>query len=417
MSAGIFLDRMQALITLLLAPLVSLSAWGRKRLAFEAQRSAPMRDPQWAFHVSSEGELEQVRPWISELLARGERLQLLFTSESVLKAQQELLRLHPQQVELIPLPLLSYRPGLMPRLVRAPRLVMVRYDFFPHLLRLARERQAVLVWASLIGKEDKLRFFQWRAFYHWLFSAFKLIVPATVADEKLLRSMGLAGVAAACEMRVARIDARLAQAQATFSSKFPHWEKFQAWWQQVPRERRLVLGSVWESDLALFSDPVFRAQLASGQWRVAVVPHKLSAQWSEKLASIGVTSFDVHSNWPGSASGSCAVINLKGVLCELYGEAHWAYVGGGFERSVHSVLEPFVAGASVRCGRAVHRSSEVRLIQAVAPHRLAVLADAQELFGSLISSPPPQNLTGLPEWRDNQKMLLVSHLQRARALC
>src|SRR5690606_11150334 len=54
-----------------------------------------------------------------------------------------------------------------------------------------------------------------------------------------------------------------------------------------------------------------------------------------------------------------------GVLCELYADLGLAYVGGGFEASVHSILEPLVAGVDrLAAGPKNERSTEFDIARA-----------------------------------------------------
>jgi 3-deoxy-D-manno-octulosonic-acid transferase len=61
------------------------------------------------------------------------------------------------------------------------------------------------------------------------------------------------------------------------------------------------------------------------------------------------------------------------MLCELYQYFDCAYIGGGYEKSIHSVLEPFLMGAKVLCGPKIHRSTEYDYIHEVAPDEIVVL--------------------------------------------
>jgi 3-deoxy-D-manno-octulosonic-acid transferase len=112
------------------------------------------------------------------------------------------------------------------------------------------------------------------------------------------------------------------------------------------------------------------------------------------------------------------LINLKGVLCELYSQVGHVYVGGGFGRSVHSVMEPFVAGARVYCGPKVYRSTEVEAIQALGGNFLRVVAEHSRLahcYSERFES--AQDLTRRQEWLDNQAIRLKLNLAEVKQLC
>ena len=75
----------------------------------------------------------------------------------------------------------------------------------------------------------------------------------------------------------------------------------------------------------------------------------------------------------------------KGVLCELYQKFDLAYVGGGFEKSIHSVLEPFWAGCQVVCGPGTHRSTEFDYCQSILKDKIQSFEKRGEIANYLCS--------------------------------
>lgn len=411
------LDLVHALLVVILWP-VRLTAWGRKRVAFERERDPVLKDVQWTFEVSSEGEFEQIRPWLESLMLESERIELVFASESVQKRVKEFKERYPLQVRLFPMPLLTHTPWELVRCLKAPRLVLCRYDFFPSLM--ARSTVATViagvVWASFTGKRDRLKKRFWREFYRWLYSSFRWVVPATHEDELIYHNLCSLKVFPTNEMRVPQIINRLSMAEQTLRTKFPHWEKFQTYMQKYTASSRWVLGSFWEQDLAFLNNESLRSDVIAGKTFVMVVPHQLGAHWREKI-SFEVT--EITPAWSGEIiPGSVVLINLKGVLCELYSHAGHAYVGGGFGRSVHSVMEPFVAGARVYCGPKTYRSTEVEVMKGLGSDYLRVLADHSRLahcYSERIEGGP--DLTRRQEWLDNQVIRLKLNLAEVKQLC
>ena len=56
----------------------------------------------------------------------------------------------------------------------------------------------------------------------------------------------------------------------------------------------------------------------------------------------------------------CLIIDCFGLLSSLYRYGRWAYVGGGFGKSVHNTLEAAVDGIPVLCGPQIRKHREVR---------------------------------------------------------
>lgn len=71
------------------------------------------------------------------------------------------------------------------------------------------------------------------------------------------------------------------------------------------------------------------------------------------------------------------LMDTMGWLAELYGIADWSYVGGGFEKGVHSTIEPAWFGIPVACGpKGLSKFAECSLLQQRG--QLAVVRDVKD---------------------------------------
>jgi 3-deoxy-D-manno-octulosonic-acid transferase len=134
-----------------------------------------------------------------------------------------------------------------------------------------------------------------------------------------------------------------------------------------------VLGNVWPQDVFAVQSLLQSGALEGGLFWV--VPHRLEssvlAAFQEVFREHGVRwvrsseiTEEIMPLWqlqgqsqgqgpgPGRPNRSVVWVDEFGFLAELYGSADWAYVGGGFGKSVHSLLEPAVHGIPIFCGPA-----------------------------------------------------------------
>lgn len=414
------LDLFHALLVILAAPL-RLTKWGRERVRFESLRDSELSGAEWCFEVASEGELEQVKPWLEILLARGVKVEIVFSSPSVLKGINQLKERFPAQIRRYALPLLTHGPWQLVRELKAPRLVLCRYDFFPSLMSRATVSgvTAGVVWASFVGKRDKLKKTAWRYVFRYLYSIFRWVMPATQLDEILFKRLGNVEVLSSLEMRVPQIHQRVARAPETLLQKFPHWLQFRSFLEKFPKDKRLVLGSFWPVDLAMFKDPQLVADIKQQKRIVMIVPHQLSTNSVEVLSKLGLEVQVIDPRWQGEVEpAKVYLLNLKGVLCELYSICGVAYVGGGFGRSIHSVMEPYVAGAQVICGPRTHRSTEAENIRSISAHHLVMLPNQTALEGFTRYIPlDTESVSKREEWIDNQIQRLGRSLDSVEKLC
>lgn len=382
----------------------------RTRWLFEQKNLSDPRARSWksehkkarfAFEISSEGELELVAPLLTHFLRQGVLLELIYCSPSVEKKAQALASTYPS-LRLLRLPLLTYFPGGGPlwgqsvgSWMTAPILVLCRYDFFPELLWLGRHRCRAfyLVSASLKSKEKSLSSFFRRFLYRELYGRFDQIFCTNEKQRELFaQKLALpASKLAVAELRPGQIAQRLQKkSQHPFFSGALYQEMVRAW-QPFSRQERLILGSFWSYEAALFSDPAFQSAIKGQKLFVLVVCHQGGTGLTEakqKVRAVVGESIPLY-DWQegGQVQQGMGIyfLSVKGILCELYQDFGHAYVGGGFsEKGVHSLLEPFLAGAQVYMGPQVARSTEFDWIEAQAAGSLHVCPRLEDFYQILV---------------------------------
>jgi 3-deoxy-D-manno-octulosonic-acid transferase len=392
-------------IVIVLRPLVPFI---KKRLNFERKNLIEVsgrsfrRDDlvaDFCFEVSSEGELEQVRPLLEAILLEKKRVEILFSSESVEKKCLNLYERYPDTLRLLRLPILSFWPfeflyfQSIWSWVSAPVIVFCRYDFFPELLLF-----------KLFGKKFALisGAFKKRGFYKiQAFALFDIVVAATDLEKKhfseLLKEKAKLF---SCDFRIPRITQRLSGASIVLDSKSP-LKEYATYLRGLPASQKIVLGSAWESDLLILKDQDLIEDVKNKKIHLLVVPHKLDkesiSRIDEELKKLfGGNNVEVLSASASFKNSPVIILNMSGVLCELYSLFSTSYVGGGYERSIHSVLEPFFSGSSVLCGPKVHRSTEFDLLSEIAPQEIHVLIQAESFYTickkSFLTKTPDQSI-------------------------
>jgi 3-deoxy-D-manno-octulosonic-acid transferase len=81
--------------------------------------------------------------------------------------------------------------------------------------------------------------------------------------------------------------------------------------------------------------------------------------------------------WSDQVEARVTVVDRQGFLVESYARAQWAYVGGGFGRGLHSVLEPAFFRVPIACGpKGLSRFPEAKNLRDQG--QLHVVSSAQE---------------------------------------
>jgi 3-deoxy-D-manno-octulosonic-acid transferase len=350
-----------------------------KRANFE-QKNLLEVHPAWTaadycFHVSSEGELEQVMPLINLFLQQQKRIELIFTSPSVEHRVLNLRNKFPHLLAVLRMPLVSYhlfapKPLSVFKWVTAPTIFYCRYDFYPEMMLLKKNgKKFILLNATSKNlKVDSLSL-KWN-YYRYCYSLMDMICAPIARDVTFFKEFFPAAEHFEIELRVLQIQQRLENAEYTLINKIPFLSQLKTCLQSVERNHRFIFGSFWMEEAFLVEELL--SEMKHFKSRILIVPHDLSH------ANLQAIQSRLQANLPDQANkilmldentreippDVCVLIlNLKGVLLELYSLFGHAFVGGGFGVSIHSVLEPFLAKSKVMCGPKVNRSTEFDMIQ------------------------------------------------------
>ena len=351
-----------------------------------------------AFEVSSEGELEQVRPLLDHFLGQGRLVELIYASASVDKKCQVLAHQYPNQLRLFRLPILSFGRQTLFSWITAPQLFLCRYDFYPELLIIGASRKAgfYLLSASLKGKNLNCWWRRWC--WRKIFRLFDRIICASNADQQRFELLIDKAKLMTFDFRIVQIANRLFQAEKKLGN-LPPIEMYKRYLDYFPRYRRLILGSAWVSELELLNDSRCRQMVEEKKLQITIAPHVLAESSLEQLIKQLQQSFTVYHISSKLSQEQVAqlfsemalapgiiVISIPGILCELYGIFGHAFVGGGHGRSIHSVLEPYLAACQIYCGPKVHRSTEYDFIIERSSNEIHIVKELEQFFEILLGN-------------------------------
>ncbi len=364
------------LLLLVLYPLLRCAALFNRRLAenFALRRQLPDfraakgRLHIW-FHAASAGEFEQARAVAQEFrrLHRDIFLSFSFFSDSAYRAKKN--DSLPDTLFALPLDF----PWKMRALLSAMQpdaLIIAKYDAWPNQVRAAVNAGVAvyLVSATLPARSLRWRFplrFLLRPVYRPMKTIFS--INADHADR--LRKISPGNVKVSGDTRFDAIALRLA-ADRTYAKEI---RRLRA---ELRGRQVLVAGSTYAESEKMFADYLGRDPLLSGKTVCAVIaPHHVTAKKVADLeANLRARGLRVvrWSEWLKERSSrakqiafDALVVDALGVLPHLYPLAHVAYVGGGFKGSVHSVIEPVIAGVPVITGPAISNSAEAEELAAM----------------------------------------------------
>lgn len=320
------------------------------------------------FHVSSEGEFEQVRWPIEHMLHENKNVEIIFTSPSVETKIKKLYDSFQNNLRYLRLPIVTLSTKDLSHWITAVHVVMVRYDFFPMLLAMVPEKKISLVWFFRTRVNNSfIQNIKWQL----ILPLFTYVVASNADDWWWLRSRisYQALWQNPLDFRALSISSRLEKSQSHLQNCFGHYFINNV----VPFiksfKTTILHGNCYPNELNYLLDPNWIKAITEGNVLLAILEHNNRSIDLERLRlnyhipfyeiKVQVAQndlikiFDNFKNNPG-----ILVFTGRGFLVELYSLFRVALVGGGFEGFTHSLLEPYLAGCQVYCGPHVSRSSE-----------------------------------------------------------
>lgn len=237
-------------------------------------------------------------------------------------------------------------------------LLVSRTDTWPEMLRQAKRAglPTLLFSATLQARSGRAK-----GLGRWLsknaFAHLDQIFCVSADDFEVFKELGFAN-----RTEVAG-DTRYDQVFARLENPKPLREEI---FQGVKRENCFVAGSTWPEDESVLIEAA--AGLKDTSLRFIIVPHEpteehltaLEKEISKKgLRSIRYSTAQIWSQ------NEILLVDKIGILAELYLKGRFAFVGGSFKKTVHSVMEPLAAGCLTWVGPKHTNNREAMAFQSI----------------------------------------------------
>lgn len=280
-------------------------------------------------HVASVGEFEQGRP-VLEAYRQAyptHRIILTFFSPS----GYNLRKTYPGADVVCYLPFdgpSSARRWL--DTVQPDQVIFVKYEFWWYHLTALKQGAIPAILISARFRAEQLFFKKWGAIAQNMLYAFEHIFVQDSDSEKLLSKVGYSSVTIAGDTRIDRVLAIASKAE-----EIPLVAKF------CEGKPVLVVGSSWIEDLKVLV-PLWEEYRA--KWRWVIAPHEISEaslKAIEQALSGAVLRYS-RATTDSVTEADVLLIDNVGMLNRLYAYGQAAYIGGGFGKGLHNILEAVV---------------------------------------------------------------------------
>jgi 3-deoxy-D-manno-octulosonic-acid transferase len=328
---------------------------------FRAAHPGPLT---W-FHVASLGEYEQAKPVIAALKDSEPETWVVvsFFSPSGYEPTSRRPQAGVDYITYLPLDRKSWAKRFV-EILQPSRSIFVKYDLWFHHLQ-ALKKRAIPIYLIAASFRPEQSYFAWYGnFFRSMLAQMDWIFTQNEASIQLLSSLGISQASLSGDTRFDRVAATAAQPM-----DFP---AIKNWIQGRPT---VLIGSAWEEDMNLLI-PLIQSK---PNWLWIIAPHAIDPVTMDNWAAALGIPFQKYSKWKEEQSHQILFIDNIGMLSSLYQFAHLAFVGGGFGKGLHNILEPLGFGVPVIFGKPIRASKFPEAAQSQAEGCGFAVANAKEL--------------------------------------
>jgi len=334
------------------------------------------------FHCASLGEFEQGRPLIEKYKAQKDvKILLTFFSPSGYEIRKDY-----KGADLV-----CYLPADTPsnakrflEIVKPSAVFFVKYEFWFNYLAELKKYDVPTYLISGIFREEQHFFKFYGSWFRQQFSSFTHFFLQDPRSEELLHSIGYRNTTVTGDTRFDRVSEIAKNVRP-----FPLIEKFKGG-QDV-----LIAGSTWKEDEELI------ATALPEHVKLVIAPHEIDEKHIEAICALfskqAVLRYS-QATESNAAQAQVLVIDNIGMLSSLYQYGAFAFIGGGFGKGIHNILEAATFGLPIIFGPNYEKFKEA--------------VDLVKTGGAFAVSGKPefQNVTAL--LRDQQVLRTASHISK-----
>ncbi|MDR3141918.1 MAG: 3-deoxy-D-manno-octulosonic acid transferase [Tannerellaceae bacterium] len=308
------------------------------------------------FHASSLGEFEQGRPMMEKIKAGYPQYKILLTFFS--PSGYEVRKNYSGADVICYLPFdTPFKVKKFLRLANPSMAIFIKYEFWANYLTELKKRNIPTYIISAIFRPNQL-FFRWYGKpFRKMLHCFNHLFVQDKASSALLAGYGINNVTIEGDTRFDRVLDVQKQAKP-----IPLVEQFIKN-REGEKQFTLIAGSSWPQD----EEFIIQYFNEHPEMKLIIAPHEID----------GPRLLDIHSKLKRPsvrlsdtgeqhiAGKDCLIIDSFGLLSSIYRYGDVAYIGGGFGKGIHNILEAAVYGIPVLFGPKYHKFKEAKDVIAV----------------------------------------------------
>ncbi|HOV11099.1 MAG TPA: glycosyltransferase N-terminal domain-containing protein [Bacteroidales bacterium] len=318
---------------------------GRKQWHGSLKKAITKDNPWVWFHASSLGEFEQGRPVMEAFRQKYPQYKIVLTFFS--PSGYEVRKNYDGADHVCYLP--ADTPGNVRKFIETVNPAMVffiKYEFWFNYIRIINKKNIPLFFFSVKFRPGQ-HFFMW--YGGWFRTMLKKINWIFVQDEsskKLLYHVGITNASVSGDTRFDRVlSVSMGKKPLPLIARFAEHTEV------------MIAGSTWPPDEDMMVDIINKF---SGKLRFIIAPHEIHLEriraFRQKL-KVSSLNFS-EANEQNITEARVLIIDSIGLLLHIYQYARFAYIGGGFGKNIHNILESATFGVPVIFGPNFHKFQE-----------------------------------------------------------
>lgn len=310
---------------------------GRKKIFNQISSQLNSGEKRIWFHCSSFGEFEQGRPVMQALKKKFPDYKIVLTFFSPSGINQGKKEPAADYVFYMPLDGLCSSKKFI-ELVKPQAAFFVKYDYWFGYMNQLHTHNIPFYYVSTLFRHEHY-FFKW--YGSWFLKQLKKATCFFVQDEfskNLLIQKGITQTIVSGDTRFDRVF--------EFSKNTPQLD----WVINFMSGKKLIVaGSTWQEDESLLADFI---NAADDPVKMIMVPHEINPEKISSLQDKLKVRTLLYSTLNNSVVQDYKVLIVDeiGILSKIYQYANVVYIGGGFGKGIHNILEAVVFGKPVLFG-------------------------------------------------------------------
>tara|TARA_B100001540_G_scaffold161017_1_gene142485 strand:- start:1974 stop:3158 length:1185 start_codon:yes stop_codon:yes gene_type:complete len=291
-------------------------------------------------HCASLGEFEQAKPIIINYRKKyqNHKILLTFFSSSGYEVQKDYK--HVDWVFYLPADTKKNSKQFLD-IVKPLKVIFIKYEFWFNYIQECKKRQVPFYMIASVFRKN-----QFILKYEWFEKQLSNISHFFVQDKKsalLLNSKGIYNTTVTSDTRFDNVILnRINKVDIPIINDF------------VKDKKTIIFGSTWKKDEDLLISFIKK----NDQLNYILAPHELHNIESIQKKTKGLLYSKYKKN--KLITSNILIIDKIGILSNIYQYGDLAYVGGGFGKGIHNILEPLTFGVPVIFGPNYKKYNEAK---------------------------------------------------------